>query len=126
MLAHCTEDADVCLDFCFFTSPEKPPCPSGLSLLVFTISPVFSTLRPHHFISLSIQCRPSDEAVCTGDPMEMWEQCGGTGFEGSTCCVDGTECVVLAPCYSEVREEKPNLEDKETHACIPRFDTQKY
>ena len=37
------------------------------------------------------------------DPVEAHEQCGGTGYEGSTCCVSGYECREMADCYSEVR-----------------------
>eukprot|EP00903_Cladosiphon_okamuranus_P009934 g9430.t1 len=46
------------------------------------------------------ECRPAE---CTGEPVEMWGQCGGNGWTGSTCCVEGTECTVMAPCYSSCR-----------------------
>ena len=49
---------------------------------------------------------PSEE--CEGDPVPVYEQCGGDDWEGSTCCEEGLECVVLGngTCYSEVRNEK--------------------
>ncbi|CAM9604115.1 unnamed protein product, partial [Ectocarpus sp. 12 AP-2014] len=42
---------------------------------------------------------------CSGDPVEAWEQCGGDGWTGSTCCEEGLECVVMgkSTCYSQVR-----------------------
>ncbi|CAN0346856.1 unnamed protein product [Ectocarpus sp. 12 AP-2014] len=42
---------------------------------------------------------------CSGDPVEAWEQCGGDGWTGSTCCEEGLECVVMgkSTCYSQCR-----------------------
>ena len=46
---------------------------------------------------------PSDE--CEGDTVAVYDQCGGDTWEGSTCCEDGLECVVMgkSTCYSQVR-----------------------
>eukprot|EP00752_Nemacystus_decipiens_P005992 g5411.t1 len=39
-----------------------------------------------------------------GSPVEAYEQCGGLGYTGSTCCADGLECREMSPgCYSQCR-----------------------
>ncbi|CAM9324794.1 unnamed protein product [Ectocarpus fasciculatus] len=42
---------------------------------------------------------------CSGEPVEAWEQCGGDGWTGSTCCEEGLECVIMgkSTCYSQCR-----------------------
>ena len=37
------------------------------------------------------------------DPVGAYNQCGGTDYEGSTCCRIGYECEAVTDCYSEVR-----------------------
>eukprot|EP00752_Nemacystus_decipiens_P006569 g5915.t1 len=40
---------------------------------------------------------------CQGTEVQPYEQCGGNdGYDGSTCCTEGYECVVLADCYSQI------------------------
>eukprot|EP00903_Cladosiphon_okamuranus_P015678 g14476.t1 len=36
-------------------------------------------------------------------PVEAYQQCGGTGYAGSTCCTAGYECRDVAECFSECR-----------------------
>ncbi|CBJ30292.1 EsV-1-166 [Ectocarpus siliculosus] len=37
------------------------------------------------------------------DPVDAFAQCGGAGYDGSTCCTAGYECEEMADCYSECR-----------------------
>lgn len=37
------------------------------------------------------------------DPVGAYNQCGGTDYEGSTCCRMGYECEEVTDCYAEVR-----------------------
>ncbi|CAN0544598.1 unnamed protein product, partial [Ectocarpus sp. 8 AP-2014] len=45
---------------------------------------------------------PVSTAPDCEDPVGAFNQCGGAGYEGSTCCRTGYDCVEMADCYSEV------------------------
>ncbi|CAN0407875.1 unnamed protein product, partial [Scytosiphon promiscuus] len=30
-------------------------------------------------------------------------QCGGSGWFGSNCCMEGFQCIAMADCYSQVK-----------------------
>ncbi|CAN0050289.1 unnamed protein product, partial [Ectocarpus sp. 8 AP-2014] len=38
------------------------------------------------------------------DPVGGFNQCGGPGYEGSTCCRTGYDCEQMADCYFEVNK----------------------
>ena len=63
--------------------------------VVETEPPVSETPAP-------LVATPSDE--CEGDPVAVYEQCGGDTWTGSTCCEDGLDCIVMGTttCYSQV------------------------
>ncbi|CAM9767269.1 unnamed protein product, partial [Ectocarpus sp. 8 AP-2014] len=44
----------------------------------------------------------STDADCE-DPVGAFAQCGGAGYDGSTCCRAGYDCEEMADCYSECR-----------------------
>lgn len=44
----------------------------------------------------------ADEDSSCQNPVGAWDQCGGEGYDGSTCCIDGYQCEEMAECYSEV------------------------
>ncbi|CAB1098501.1 unnamed protein product [Ectocarpus sp. CCAP 1310/34] len=54
----------------------------------------------------------SPTATSCDDPAEVYEQCGGDdSYDGRTCCVENSECVELADCYSECRPAETTPED---------------
>ncbi|CAM9493185.1 unnamed protein product [Ectocarpus fasciculatus] len=58
--------------------------------------PIVATFAP------SVPPPVSTNADCE-DPVGAFNQCGGAGYEGSTCCRTGYECEEMADCYSECR-----------------------
>ncbi|CAM9420102.1 unnamed protein product [Ectocarpus sp. 6 AP-2014] len=43
--------------------------------------------------------------MCSGTPVEAYEQCGGKDWAGSTCCMDGYDCTQMVEdgCYAQCR-----------------------
>ncbi|CAN0552340.1 unnamed protein product, partial [Ectocarpus sp. 12 AP-2014] len=43
--------------------------------------------------------------MCSGTPVEAYEQCGGKDWTGSTCCMDGYDCTQMVEdgCYAQCR-----------------------
>ncbi|CAM9196488.1 unnamed protein product [Ectocarpus fasciculatus] len=58
--------------------------------------PIVATFAP------SVPPPVSDHSDCD-DPVGAFNQCGGEGYDGSTCCRAGYECEEMADCYSECR-----------------------
>ncbi|CAB1104009.1 unnamed protein product [Ectocarpus sp. CCAP 1310/34] len=58
--------------------------------------PIVATFAP------SVPPPVSDHSDCE-DPVGAFNQCGGEGYDGSTCCRAGYECEEMAECYSECR-----------------------
>ncbi|CAN0595932.1 unnamed protein product [Ectocarpus sp. 12 AP-2014] len=56
--------------------------------------PIVATFAP------SVPPPISDHSDCD-DPVGAFNQCGGEGYDGSTCCRAGYECEEMAECYSE-------------------------
>ncbi|CAM9643894.1 unnamed protein product [Ectocarpus sp. 13 AM-2016] len=61
--------------------------------------PIVATFAP------SVPPPISDHSDCD-DPVGAFNQCGGEGYDGSTCCRAGYECEEMAECYSECRPKE--------------------
>lgn len=90
--------------------PSPSPTSSDMPTDTMPVAPVNSDQptsytptmdQPQDAPSAPTNSVPDD---CEGDPVAMWEQCGGDTWKGSTCCAEGLECEVmgLGSCYSQV------------------------
>ncbi|CAN0393687.1 unnamed protein product, partial [Ascophyllum nodosum] len=81
---------------------ETPaPTPKDADPFNESVEPTVATLPPATFApSVAATELPPDECE---DPVAAYEQCGGTDYEGSTCCRSGYECTAVADCFSECR-----------------------
>ncbi|CAN0466230.1 unnamed protein product, partial [Ectocarpus sp. 12 AP-2014] len=59
--------------------------------------PIVATFAP------SVPPPVSTDPDCE-DPVGGFNQCGGPGYEGSTCCRTGYDCEEMADCYFEVNK----------------------
>ncbi|CAN0367295.1 unnamed protein product [Ascophyllum nodosum] len=79
---------------------ETPaPTPKEAEPFSEPVEPIVATLPPATFApSVAATELPPDECE---DPVAAYSQCGGTDYEGSTCCRPGYECTAIADCFSE-------------------------
>ncbi|CAM9321699.1 unnamed protein product [Pylaiella littoralis] len=78
-------------------APETVPTPVPMPAVDLTDPP--SSPAPTTMVGGTETC---------DEPVAAYEQCGGSdSYDGSTCCVNGFECVELADCYSQCRPIDP-------------------
>ncbi|CAM9449279.1 unnamed protein product, partial [Ascophyllum nodosum] len=93
------------------TTPDAPaattdktmletPTPSTEKVMTEAPAPTPKEAGPPATFAPSVAATelPPDECE---DPVAAYSQCGGTAYEGSTCCRPGYECTAIADCFSE-------------------------
>jgi len=64
-------------------------------------APCDGTIPTNTLSTHSISATPTSSAKPTGTPVGAYDQCGGTGYTGSTVCISGYVCTEISSAYSQ-------------------------